>query len=466
MASISEVWKTVSDDFDFVDELALTVERPWYKKENKIENSPKLKNSELKQSNDDTKKFFEASETNSIQSGIKEEIIDNNDQQDLPCAIGETETYWDKMDMDNHFPKTDLKTFSVDEQSESLKTCESNETVAELELVKKEKQKRVINKNKAQSINRELTKEIGHVCDVCGFSAAHSRYLKQHVLTHDERNKLECPKCDYKAFQKQKIMTHVKLIHEGIPFSCNQCTFSSFKELEFRFHKRAVHKGEIYQCEDCPYKTIYPFVMKNHQKTRHTKDEDLIPCPETDCGYQAKSNGTMSYHLNSVHLAVKPSCDICGKLLASARQLSAHIQTVHAETARFVCDKCDYSTNHKRSLKIHNHVKHEKSLFSCQESGCSYRAGTPGSVTEHKKATHLNKILYCTKSLDCEFKTLRRSTMFRHEQSVHEGITYSCDLCSYKGTRKEHLQQHSKTHSKDSLIASKYRWVGQTAYLK
>ena len=97
MASISQVWKTVSEDFDFadVDEIGLTVARPWY-------NSPKLNNSKSKLRND-TEKFLEASETDSMQSGIKEEIIDNNDQRDLPfkCALSETETDWDEVNRDD-----------------------------------------------------------------------------------------------------------------------------------------------------------------------------------------------------------------------------------------------------------------------------------------------------------------------------------------------------------------------------
>ena len=124
MAPISQVWKTVSEDFDFadVDEIALTVARPWY-------NSPKLNNSKSKLRND-TEKFLEASETDSMQSGIKEEIIDNNDQRDLPfkCALSETETDWDEVNRDNHFPEAELKTFSV-EQSKSQIKCESNETL-------------------------------------------------------------------------------------------------------------------------------------------------------------------------------------------------------------------------------------------------------------------------------------------------------------------------------------------------
>ena len=295
---------------------------------------------------------------------------------------------------------------------------------------------------------RDIPVEERPCCHICGHSSASRKALKVHMLTHDENNRLKCDKCDFKTFQKNRLKTHIRVNHEGIPYSCEECSFTSFKEVEMKFHKRSVHKGEIYQCEFCPYRTVYPEVIKRHRQAKHTTStDDLLKCSEPGCDYRAKTDMAIRYHMKAVHLQEeKPSCDQCGKTCANMMTLKHHIKYVHATEKLFMCDKCDYATNRQKQLQIHNAVKHEGFLFSCEEPGCTYQAGQPGSLKDHVNEIHLKKVLYCSTE-GCGFTTLRRQAMDRHRRSVHEGITYDCPHCDYRAKRQDNLKNHMKVHT-------------------
>ena len=49
----------------------------------------------------------------------------------------------------------------------------------------------------------------------------------------------------------------------------------------------------------------------------------------------------------------------------------------------------------------------------------------------------------------CDYKATKR-TLKQHVESKHEGVFYSCDQCVYKATQKGHLNRH---------VASKHKGV-------
>ena len=47
----------------------------------------------------------------------------------------------------------------------------------------------------------------------------------------------------------------------------------------------------------------------------------------------------------------------------------------------FNCEKCDYSTNHKINLSLHNNYWHEGKTYSCIE--CDFKAAKTSSLKQH-----------------------------------------------------------------------------------
>lgn len=318
----------------------------------------------------------------------------------------------------------------------------------------------VIIEVKAESINQIKSKKerkkrpLALMCDLCGFSSKFKGNMNQHMLIHDEKNRLCCIKCEYSTFYGHRLKNHLKVVHDGIPFSCNQCSYSTTSEKKIRYHKKSVHQGVSYYCEFCTFKTIYPTSFDSHQRAFHSSDEEKLVCSEHDCDYKTTLKHRLQIHRDSFHnVRPKPSCDQCGNFYANLNRLKMHIKSLHSES-KFNCDECDYSSNFKRSLVNHVRVKHKGSLFTCSE--CSYQAAHLQNVKEHKNQVHLKYVLHC-KVKGCNFQSFRSEALRRHNSSVHEEITYNCEKCDYKAKRKDHLRQHTNSKAcknKNAIAAS------------
>ena len=316
---------------------------------------------------------------------------------------------------------------------------------------------RVISEVKEESINQIKSKKerkkglLALVCDLCGFTSKFKGNMNQHMLIHDEKNRLSCNICEFSTFYGHRLKNHLKVAHDGIPFSCKQCSYSTFSESKIRYHNKSVHQGVSYQCEFCTFKTIYPTSFDSHQRAFHSSDEEKLICSENDCDYKTTLKHRLQIHRDSFHnVGPKPSCDQCGKIYANLNQLKMHMKNLHSES-KFSCDECDYSSNFKRSLVNHVRVKHEGNLFTCSE--CSYQAACILTVNEHKNHVHLKSVLHC-KVEGCNFQSFRSKALRRHNSSVHEEVTYNCEKCDYKAKRKDHFRQHKNSKACKNKNAS------------
>jgi len=264
----------------------------------------------------------------------------------------------------------------------------------------------------------KVEKPESYLCDVCEFSTKTKVNLQLHMRYHDEANKLHCPHCEFSTFQKGRMKSHVNSVHLGIPFQCDKCDYSDFSEVKVRFHKKAVHKGEVYQCEQCSYTTIYPNSLVAHQKAMHPTEEDKHACPA--CDYVTTSAINLKNHRERTHENITFTCEQCGKPFKSKQSLQVHKNTVHATRAEFMCDLCDYTSNHKKSFKTHVMVKHEGKSFHCKDPNCSFTANHPSSINEHWNVVHLKK-------------------------------TYNCDICSFQAQGRKELTRHKNKHKQDIL---------------
>ena len=42
----------------------------------------------------------------------------------------------------------------------------------------------------------------------------------------------------------------------------------------------------------------------------------------------------------------------------------------------------------------------------------------------------------------CDYKTTRKDNLKRHKLTKHEGVSYNCDQCDYKAKTKDRLKRH------------------------
>ena len=205
--------------------------------------------------------------------------------------------------------------------------------------------------------------------------------------------KYKCPKWPL-DFHHNNLARHITAAHNKIRNNiCQECgkAFSSKDSLSE--HKASVHNlgGK---CEKCPFKTDNKTKMKIHRASVHKIDLGMKKLKCGKCSYETFRSG----HLND------------------------HIRSVHEKIRTHLCEKCDYSTGHKQSLKIHRASAHNMDVgmkkWKCEK--CPYETFKVGCLYRHIRSVH-DKIRshICE---ECDYATSQMVNLKRHKRSVHKMI--------------------------------------------
>ena len=180
-------------------------------------------------------------------------------------------------------------------------------------------------------------------------------------------------------------------MHVNEEVSCDQCDYTFKSNKTMKEHKKLKHLGIKYICNECEW-TGYRLVY--HNKTKH--NEETFNC--TLCNFQTKARQHLANHNKRKHL-------IKGKVY---------------------CDQCDYESLQQDRLNYHKETKHPNLIYNCEQ--CDKVGMTKPALVNHKYDFH-GKFTQC---LLCDYKTRRKGNMKIHNQALHEGITYPCDICGYE----------------------------------
>ena len=80
------------------------------------------------------------------------------------------------------------------------------------------------------------------------------------------------------------------------------------------------------------------------------------------------------------------TCPYCSKLLSNTKE---HIKAVHLKEKNYFCDSCDYKTLFKSDLVKHNQLVHMKIKKSCPECGKQV-----ANLHEHIRLGEINMYTY------------------------------------------------------------------------
>ena len=110
-------------------------------------------------------------------------------------------------------------------------------------------------------------------------------------------------------------------------------------------------------------------------------------------------------------------------------------------------------------LRHHIASVHEGVRYSCDQ--CSYKAKSTRLVNQHHALKHLGIKYPCN---ECDYKGTTNGSLQQHKKTVHEGLRYSCDQCDYQGTTSSHLNVHKKTvHEGRRYYCDKCDYKGTTS---
>lgn len=171
------------------------------------------------------------------------------------------------------------------------------------------------------------------VCDICGFSTDHRRYLRDHVIR----------------------------LHSSRSATCDECGKVCKTALNLRDHKINVHREKKSLCTICGSKFKNSTVLKYHTERSHS--DQLVPCHE--CGKQMHISD-LKRHIFYKHSTIRPfECTHCSMTFKNKSGLQKHLHT-HTKTRPFNCLHCSQGYYNRDLLQKHYAQQHGIS-YSAEE---------------------------------------------------------------------------------------------------
>lgn len=203
-----------------------------------------------------------------------------------------------------------------------------------------------------------------------------------------------CDICDYKTFSLGKLNNIHKLIHSDLKaFICDVCQKGFKNTKQLRNHKMT-HKEKnnkfSHVCVICEKIFSNRRQMRVHMDGVHNKIKPFL-C--NYCGYKGASKGALKMHIRQ-HTGEKPfSCNFCNYATADHNSLRRH-KLRHTGHKPYKCEHCDYACIQSSTYKVHLRTKHpglEKDyLFICSE--CQFKTVNHDMYLSHLFLVHRQKV--------------------------------------------------------------------------
>ncbi len=243
----------------------------------------------------------------------------------------------------------------------------------------------MIETRKKVSVRKKSRVDESTICAYCGKILKGNNHLNFHIKTkHLNLTKYSCDKCDFSSYGKYEIRNHILIHHLPLEarklFPCDQCESVLTTKMSLKPHKIHKHSG----------------------RRPHT----------CFCGKSYALKETLKSHIRNVHnLQRRFKCLVCGKGFNSNPRLNDHFLNVHGVKQEIPCtfESCTKTFSSLRNLQTHQ-IYHRMATLKCR---------------------YCNKLFYVKKNLR------------EHEQSVHLGVTYSCNLCQKKFASTSGLRRYS-----------------------
>lgn len=312
---------------------------------------------------------------------------------------------------------------------------------------------------------RKAVKSLDYSCESCDFKTDKQLMLRTHLILNHERTPenmvLPCPifGCTEKFSVRQSVHYHLKTNHKMRQVStqrCAECT-KEFKCDEMSEHLKTSHQAqEIISCPYCPCLFSLRVYLIEHLGMHKNESPTCDLCND---GVKFSRYAALREHYYIVHqIGVKEFiCDECGKEFWNKNSLSLHIKLYHTgeyqfKKKTFPCDVCyepvmEFSS--EDALICHKINMHGAEPFRCKICGVTFTAKA-AFVRHERDHQGIKRKEYKCEVKGCEGKTFNsRKMLNQHNELVHEGVRYDCELCgktytSAKNLKKHHQNSHLK----------------------
>ena len=243
-----------------------------------------------------------------------------------------------------------------------------------------------------------------------------------------------------------------------------------------------IASGQKFWC--CPEENCQKAYGKGHELKLHILGHyDVKPfqCDEPGCNWGFVTRNKLNRHKASHSKKKAFMCNIqsCSKKFSTVYNLNSHLK-LHERIFAYHCKSCEVQFQTERELQLHTSQKHKElePELRCPEPGCNKAYFTKSTleahIKSHRRLKSEIKCSVCSKVFDkesrlkthmvfhtgerpfacdfngCVWKFPTQSKLARHKRSHNNDRRYQCVECSKGFARNEHLQQHMKTHKRES----------------
>lgn len=310
-----------------------------------------------------------------------------------------------------------------------------------------------------------------HSCVFCGkvfrFASSLLNHLKCHANQEEERE-IPCRSCDLVFTNFRAYREHRKEVHgDEKLFACKTCGKSFKFSCYLKAHERTHRDKEKLHCDDCEESVTFDTVtsLKEHRRSVHPSSKS-VTCDI--CGKILSGSSQLIMH-KKMHGRKRFPCDLCGRVLKGASQLRSHKQAHAAQGSKgHLCTvgSCSLSFETADDLLTHKTTAHGPEEFVCDI--CGKEVSGASQLTQHKKShSTIHKCKTCdlvfatyadlgehrkihrtvNECEECGVKVVGLKEFQIHKRS-HIVVTYACKVCRIDfGVKEDEWEEHKKGHA-------------------
>ena len=221
-------------------------------------------------------------------------------------------------------------------------------------------------------------KGVWYNCDQCNIRFNNESNLKRHKNVKHIKippKKIKCSLCDIEV-QKRSLLNHMQNIHgENPTLFCSKCQFSTKDSKYLQLHEEG-HLEKLH-CQKCVFSCITPAYMKRHLKFKH-EGAEMLKCPT--CSFKSQMLSNLKYHIET-HNDRSLQCDLCEFKAITGYRLKKH--SAKHQDPKYGCTQCDYKTYDSGNFSVHLTVKHGNEILKCDK--CEYATKSRRSLRKHRE---------------------------------------------------------------------------------
>ncbi|KAM7420520.1 hypothetical protein PAMA_014978 [Pampus argenteus] len=323
--------------------------------------------------------------------------------------------------------------------------------------------------------------EAEYKCKFCTKTFLKSRYLRRHILTHNEAKPYCCKACDscftrydYLKVHQARCKGKRSRLEVCIPkislddvgkgwqtkfgsepvnhqetFECNDCSRSFSTQSKLSRHVSMFHVAKLFKCPRCGSSFSHENSLKKHMKMKRcrkvsigTNSSEIHPSPEsaTELVHGVRSRVLLRIQPR-FNKKYKYVCSYCPRTFGSSSQLSVHTR-LHTGERPYACEYCNQRFIRKDYVQRH-HAKCTKKREQCKVL-CDRCGGFFSKVKleNHKKSCTLKP-------------NLAKSTVCQSQKIISPSppMGFSCAYCSSRFLLFSQLQEHFlNAHKLETMV--------------